>query len=72
MGGNGYLMASGVASLAQDYVWQTTAEGDFVVMLLQLAKFLLKAYASAKQGEEISGKLPKFSETGFQELVCDT
>ncbi len=26
-GGNGYLMASGIASLAADYVWQTTAEG---------------------------------------------
>ena len=42
-GGHGYMKVSGVASLAADYVWQTTAEGDYIVMLLQLARFLVKA-----------------------------
>ena len=38
-GGHGYLLNSGVAALAADYVWQTTAEGDFIVMLLQARLF---------------------------------
>jgi len=41
-GGHGYLQNSGVASLAADYVWQTTAEGDFLVLMLQTARFLMK------------------------------
>eukprot|EP00656_Telonema_subtile_P055692 TRINITY_DN8697_c0_g1_i3.p1 TRINITY_DN8697_c0_g1~~TRINITY_DN8697_c0_g1_i3.p1 ORF type:complete len:633 (-),score=177.35 TRINITY_DN8697_c0_g1_i3:138-2036(-) len=41
-GGNGYLLSSGVAQLWGDYVWWVTAEGDTVVMQMQLAKFLMK------------------------------
>ena len=41
-GGNGYLMSSGLAGLAADYTWQTTAEGDFVVMMLVTARWLIK------------------------------
>uniref|UniRef100_A0A0A9YM88 Peroxisomal acyl-coenzyme A oxidase 1 n=1 Tax=Lygus hesperus TaxID=30085 RepID=A0A0A9YM88_LYGHE len=38
-GGNGYLLASGIGALSVDYVWQTTAEGDFIILLLQTARF---------------------------------
>ena len=41
-GGHGYLLASGIAALSADYVWQTTAEGDYIVMQLQTARFLVK------------------------------
>jgi len=34
---------------------KTTAEGDYVLMYLQLGKFLLKAFTSARQGEVLSG-----------------
>lgn len=54
-GGNGYLMASGVAALAADYVWQTTAEGDFIILILQTARFLMKTLKKVRQGEEPSG-----------------
>lgn len=54
-GGHGYLLTSGVAAAAQDYVWQVTAEGDFIVMLLQTARYLMKALDKAKKGEELSG-----------------
>ncbi len=40
-GGNGYLHAAGLASLAADYVWQTTAEGDWVILMLQTANFCI-------------------------------
>eukprot|EP01123_Difflugia_compressa_P002945 TRINITY_DN1378_c0_g1_i2.p1 TRINITY_DN1378_c0_g1~~TRINITY_DN1378_c0_g1_i2.p1 ORF type:complete len:373 (-),score=68.60 TRINITY_DN1378_c0_g1_i2:218-1336(-) len=53
-GGNGYLMVSGIAPLAQDYVWQITAEGDYMVMLLQLARFLLSTYQDAVKGIPVS------------------
>lgn len=56
-GGHGYMLASGVAALAADYVWQTTAEGDFIVMLLQTARFLLKAADQARAGERMIGTL---------------
>eukprot|EP00933_Yihiella_yeosuensis_P038580 TRINITY_DN3250_c0_g1_i2.p1 TRINITY_DN3250_c0_g1~~TRINITY_DN3250_c0_g1_i2.p1 ORF type:complete len:749 (+),score=158.77 TRINITY_DN3250_c0_g1_i2:242-2248(+) len=41
-GGNGYLLSSGIAALALDDLWHLTAEGDFVVLLLAAARFLVK------------------------------
>ena len=37
-----YLLNSGISALWQDYVWWVTAEGDTVVMQMQMAKFLMK------------------------------
>lgn len=54
-GGHGFLLNSGIAQLAQDYLWQVTAEGDFVVMLLQAARYLLKSYQTAKNGGDLGG-----------------
>lgn len=31
-----YLLSGGIAHLAADYVWQTTAEGDWIILLLQV------------------------------------
>jgi acyl-CoA oxidase len=54
-GGAGYLLASGIAALEADYKWRATAEGDTVVMLLQTARYLVKAANSAKNGEPVVG-----------------
>jgi len=54
-GGNGYLHSAGLASLAADYVWQTTAEGDWVILMLQTANFLMKTASSARSGIAVSG-----------------
>lgn len=54
-GGNGYLMSSGVASLAADYVWQTTAEGDWIVLMLTTAKHLIKSFGKFRSGESAGG-----------------
>ncbi|KAJ9453660.1 putative peroxisomal acyl-coenzyme A oxidase 1.2 [Diplonema papillatum] len=51
-GGHGYLLAGGVAATWADYVWQATAEGDAVVMLLQTARFLVKTLAVARTGRD--------------------
>jgi len=53
-GGNGYLLSSGVASLAANYVWQTTAEGDWIILMLQTARFLLKSVQNAMSGQNLS------------------
>jgi len=53
-GGNGYLMSSGIAPLAVNYVWQTTAEGDWIILMLSTSQFLLKVLRHAMSGQSIS------------------
>eukprot|EP01012_Entosiphon_sulcatum_P053751 TRINITY_DN7403_c0_g1_i1.p2 TRINITY_DN7403_c0_g1~~TRINITY_DN7403_c0_g1_i1.p2 ORF type:complete len:641 (+),score=126.22 TRINITY_DN7403_c0_g1_i1:2482-4404(+) len=53
-GGHGYLLNAGIASHWADYVWQVTAEGDYVVLLLQTARFLVKSLQQAKAGQPLS------------------
>eukprot|EP00755_Sulcionema_specki_P023178 Sspe_Gene.78272::Locus_48968_Transcript_2_2_Confidence_0.667_Length_2564::g.78272::m.78272/K00232/E1.3.3.6, ACOX1, ACOX3; acyl-CoA oxidase len=70
-GGHGYLLASGIAATWSDYVWQATAEGDMVVMLLQTARFLLKSLDAARNGERLSGimeYLEPFRQAGYDPL----
>ena len=55
LGGNGYLMNSGLAKMATDYAWQVTAEGDVIILLLQCARFLVKSLEKAKKGESLPG-----------------
>jgi len=67
-GGNGYLMSSGIAHLAADYVWQTTAEGDWIILMLQTAQFLLKSLQNAMSGkklDEIMSYLEPMQAPGF-------
>eukprot|EP00743_Colponemidia_sp_Colp-15_P005509 GILK01005925.1.p1 GENE.GILK01005925.1~~GILK01005925.1.p1 ORF type:complete len:1245 (-),score=193.11 GILK01005925.1:130-3834(-) len=54
-GGNGYLLTSGVAQSSADYVWQTTAEGDWIILILQTAKFLVKSLQNVMSGKTLSG-----------------
>jgi hypothetical protein len=57
-GGNGYLMAGGIASLAADYVWQTTAEGDYIVMMLQTAQVQKQNFTNTSTFSHIQCTLP--------------
>ena len=34
-----------------DYLWQTTAEGDWIVLMLQTARFLIKSLNQARKGK---------------------
>lgn len=73
-GGHGYLLNSGVASIAADYVWQTTAEGDFIVLLLQTARFLIKCFGLARRGKKLPGLtayLAPLSNHNFDPSQCD-
>jgi len=53
-GGNGFLLCSGIAAQVLDYVWQTTAEGDFIVLLLQTVRMLVKSLQGTKKGETVA------------------
>ncbi|CAK9114223.1 A chain [Durusdinium trenchii] len=54
-GGHGYLANSGIGLLAADFVWQVSAEGDWVVLLLQTGRYLMKARKDAMQGKPLVG-----------------
>ena len=55
-GGHGFLMSSGIAPLEQDYKGpNTTAEGDYVLLSLQTARYLMKSLAAAGKGEPLAG-----------------
>lgn len=60
-GGNGYLVSSGIATLGADFVWQITAEGDWVILMLQTARFLLKAFQDACAGKPVPGPVAYLS-----------
>ena len=49
-------MSSGIAPLEADFKGPiTTAEGDYVILQLQLARFLQKSLAAARAGETLPG-----------------
>ena len=52
------MMASGIAPLEADFKGpNTTAEGDYVVLSLQTARFLLKSVDAARAKEALPGTM---------------
>eukprot|EP01080_Neovahlkampfia_damariscottae_P010159 gene10159-2579_t len=54
-GGNGYLLSSGIAGLTADWVWRITAEGDWIILMLQAARFIVKTIQKSKKGIKSHG-----------------
>eukprot|EP01091_Cochliopodium_minus_P008486 TRINITY_DN1937_c0_g1_i3.p1 TRINITY_DN1937_c0_g1~~TRINITY_DN1937_c0_g1_i3.p1 ORF type:complete len:686 (-),score=130.72 TRINITY_DN1937_c0_g1_i3:399-2456(-) len=52
-GGNGYLLNSGLAQNGVDYVWNTTAEGDHVLLMLLTGRYLLKMFKNSQEGKRM-------------------
>jgi len=64
-------MVSGVAPMAANYVWQTTAEGDWIILMLQTAGFLLQTITQAVQGKPLSDGLAYLAPLrGNEDLVA--
>ena len=61
-GGNGYLLHSGIAAIACDYLWQVTAEGDYIILTLLTSRFLLKSVGKAFLGKKLKGIVEYFNE----------
>jgi acyl-CoA oxidase len=67
-GGNGYLLSTGISALSQDYLWQVTAEGDFIILAMLTAKSLLKSIQTIFNGKKLTGIVDYFNiigESGF-------
>ncbi|KAK9716337.1 hypothetical protein RND81_06G226500 [Saponaria officinalis] len=56
-GGHGYLVSSGLPELFAVYVPACTYEGDNTVLLLQVARFLMKTVAKLGSGEPFAGTI---------------
>lgn len=57
-GGHGYLMSSGIAPLEVDMKGpMVTGGGDYVILALQTARYLVKCYEAARRGEPVAGEL---------------
>ncbi|OIW10848.1 hypothetical protein TanjilG_27794 [Lupinus angustifolius] len=54
-GGHGYLTSSGLPELSAVYIPACTYEGDNVVMLLQVARYLMKTISQLKSGNKPVG-----------------
>ena len=54
-GGNGYLLSSGISTMSLDYLWQITAEGDYIILSLLTARYLLKSIGSVMTGKQLKG-----------------
>jgi acyl-CoA oxidase len=65
-GGNGYLLNSGIASMACDYLWQVTAEGDFIILALLTARHILTSIGKVFGGSKLSGIMEYFNVIGNQ------
>jgi acyl-CoA oxidase len=63
-GGNGYLLHSGIGALTQDYLWQVTAEGDFIILSLLTARHLLKSIGKVFGGQKLQGIMEYFNVIG--------
>ena len=64
-GGHGYMMSSGIAPLEADFKGpNTTAEGDYVVLSLQTARFLLKSVDTARANDPLPGTTAIFQPLG--------
>lgn len=63
-GGNGYLLSSGLAAMSQDYLWQVTAEGDYVLLALLVAKHILKSIGKIIGGQKLQGLMDYFNVIG--------
>ncbi|XP_074304778.1 peroxisomal acyl-coenzyme A oxidase 1-like [Silene latifolia] len=56
-GGHGYLCSSGLPELFAVYVPACTYEGDNVVLLLQVARFLMKTVSQLGSGKQLGGTI---------------
>jgi acyl-CoA oxidase len=67
-GGNGYILHSGIAAISQDYLWQVTAEGDFIILSLLTARHLLKSIGKVFGGGKLQGIMEYFNVIGEPEF----
>lgn len=68
-GGNGYLLHSGIAAIACDYLWQVTAEGDYTILALLTGSHILKSLGKIFGGLKLQGIMEYFNVIGEEEFL---
>ncbi|XP_072946847.1 acyl-coenzyme A oxidase 1-like isoform X2 [Epargyreus clarus] len=61
-GGHGYMMSSNLPSIYSYVVATRIYEGDYTVLLLQTARFLVKAWEQAQAGKQLTPTVAYFSQ----------
>ncbi|XP_034425459.1 peroxisomal acyl-coenzyme A oxidase 1 isoform X2 [Hippoglossus hippoglossus] len=67
-GGHGYSRSSALPDIYVDFTPTCTYEGENTVMMLQTARYLLKSYRQAKDGQQLSGIVSYLSESDHRRV----
>jgi acyl-CoA oxidase len=67
-GGNGYLLSAGLSAMSQDYLWQVTAEGDYIILALLTAKHIIKSLGKVMGGMKLQGVMDYFNILGEEKF----
>eukprot|EP00746_Dinoflagellata_sp_MGD_P085886 gnl/MRDRNA2_/MRDRNA2_33981_c0_seq1.p1 gnl/MRDRNA2_/MRDRNA2_33981_c0~~gnl/MRDRNA2_/MRDRNA2_33981_c0_seq1.p1 ORF type:complete len:688 (-),score=143.58 gnl/MRDRNA2_/MRDRNA2_33981_c0_seq1:58-2121(-) len=71
-GGQGFMMSSGIAKISQTYAEAVTVEGEQVILSLQTARYLIKAAASSKNGEDLAGSVEYLKDPPMSRLNLES
>uniref|UniRef100_A0A665XBH4 Acyl-coenzyme A oxidase n=1 Tax=Echeneis naucrates TaxID=173247 RepID=A0A665XBH4_ECHNA len=67
-GGHGYSRSSALPDIYVNFTPACTYEGENTVMMLQTARYLVKSYQRAKNGQQLSGSVSYLNEAEHQRL----
>jgi len=59
-GGQGFLLSNGLAEMTRTFSEHVTAEGEQVILSLQVARFLIKAIAAVNAGQPLKSSSAKY------------
>ncbi|XP_041839166.1 peroxisomal acyl-coenzyme A oxidase 1 isoform X1 [Melanotaenia boesemani] len=67
-GGHGYSRSSGLPDIYVEFTPTCTYEGENTVMMLQTARYLVKSYRQAKEGQQLRGIVSYLNESHDRRL----
>ncbi|XP_033985232.1 peroxisomal acyl-coenzyme A oxidase 1 isoform X2 [Trematomus bernacchii] len=71
-GGHGYSRSSALPDIYVEFTPACTYEGENTVMMLQTARYLLKSYRQAKDGQQLSGTVSYLNDANLQRVQPQT
>ncbi|XP_063739385.1 peroxisomal acyl-coenzyme A oxidase 1 isoform X3 [Eleginops maclovinus] len=67
-GGHGYSRSSALPDIYVEFTPACTYEGENTVMMLQTARYLVKSYRHAKEGQQLSGTVSYLNDANLQRV----
>ncbi|KAJ4945039.1 hypothetical protein JOQ06_013578 [Pogonophryne albipinna] len=71
-GGHGYSRSSALPDIYVEFTPACTYEGENTVMMLQTARYLVKSYRQAKEGQQLSGTVSYLNDANLQRVQPQT